>query len=43
MDDVDGRKSVVERLENEDVHAPHLIDVEVASALRRSATRGRFE
>ena len=30
IDAVDGRRSVVERLENEDIHAPHLIDVEVA-------------
>ena len=35
--------SVIERLQNEDIHAPHLIDVEVASALRRLVARDRLE
>ena len=43
IDAVDGRVSVIARLEGEDIHAPHLIDVEVASALRRLVARGRFE
>jgi len=43
IDAVDGRIPVLARLENEDIHAPHLIDVEVASALRRLVAGGRFE
>jgi predicted nucleic acid-binding protein len=30
------------QLEDEDIHAPHLIDVEVASALRRWVARGEM-
>ena len=41
IDAVDGRRSVVERLVDEDIHAPHLIDVEVLSALRRLVARDR--
>lgn len=43
IDAVDGRNSVLGRLGDEDIHAPHLLDVEVASALRRLVARGRFE
>ncbi len=43
IDAVDGRREVIERLAGEDVHAPHLLDVDVASALRRLVAAGRFE
>ncbi len=42
IDAVDGRKQVVDRLVGEDIHVPHLLDVEVASALRRLVSSGRF-
>ena len=42
IDAVDGRRSVIERLVGEDIHAPHLLDVEVASALRRLVVEGRL-
>ncbi len=42
IDVVDGGGSVVERLVEEDIHAPHLLDVEVLSALRRLVAAGRF-
>lgn len=43
IDAVDGRPDVVERLVDEDVHAPHLLDVEVLSALRRLVAAGRLD
>jgi predicted nucleic acid-binding protein len=42
IDAVDGRPEVRERLSGEDLHAPHLLDVEVASALRRLVAGARF-
>ncbi len=42
IDAVDGRPSVVARLAGEDIHAPHLLDSEVVSALRRLERAGRF-
>ncbi len=35
-----GHDGVLRRIQGEDVHAPHLIDVEVASALRRLVAAG---
>lgn len=35
--------AVVERINGEDLHAPHVIDLEVASALRRLAAAGRID
>lgn len=43
IDAVDGRRDVIDRLANEDIHAPHLLDVEVVSALRRLVRAGRFD
>ena len=43
IDAIDGRRAVIERLVGEDIHAPHLLDVEVASALRRFVAEGRFD
>lgn len=43
IDAVDGRRSVIARLADEDVHAPHLLDVEVVSALCRLVAGGRFD
>ena len=43
IDAVDGRRSVLDRLMNEDIHAPHLLDVEVVSGLRRLVATGRFD
>ena len=43
IDAVDGRREVIERLAGEDIHAPHLLDVEVANALRRLVAKGRFD
>lgn len=43
IDAVDGRHAVIERLAGEDVHAPHLLDVEVMSALRRLVAAGRLD
>ena len=43
IDAVDGRRPVLDRLMNEDIHAPHLFDVEVVSGLRRLVAGGRFE
>ncbi len=43
IDAVDGRAEVLDRLAGEDVHAPHLLDVEVASALRRLVGKGRID
>lgn len=43
IDAVDGRRSVLDRLMNEEIHAPHLLDVEVVSALRRLVATGRFD
>ncbi|MDJ0955022.1 MAG: type II toxin-antitoxin system VapC family toxin [Acidimicrobiia bacterium] len=42
IDAVDGRAEVAARLEGADIHAPHLLDVEVASALRRLTGTGRL-
>lgn len=38
-----GNHDVARRIAGEDVHAPHLLDVEVASALRRLAAHGRVD
>ena len=35
LDAVDGRRSVIDRIDGEDLHAPHLLDIEVLSGLRR--------
>lgn len=35
LDAVDGRQSVIDRIDGEDLHAPHLLDIEVLSGLRR--------
>ena len=43
IDAVDGRQAVIGRLVDEDIHAPHLLDVEVASVLRRLVAQGRFD
>ncbi len=43
VDGILGNQTVRERLEGEDVHAPHLLDVEVASALRRLVVAGELE
>ena len=43
IDAVDGRRRVIDRMANEDIHAPHLLDVEVVSALRRLVTAGHFD
>jgi predicted nucleic acid-binding protein len=37
------RPAVVERISGEELHAPDLIDLEVASALRRFAAAGRID
>ncbi len=38
-----GNEAVLRRIAGEDLHAPHLLDVEVASALRRLALAGEIE
>ena len=43
IDAVDGRRSVLDRLMNEDIHAPHLLDVEVVSGLRRLVANERLD
>jgi predicted nucleic acid-binding protein len=43
IDAIDGRPGVIERLADDDIHAPHLIDVEVASALRRLVASDRLD
>jgi len=43
LDAVDGQRGVLDRLAGEDIHAPHLLDVEVASALRRLVATGRVD
>jgi predicted nucleic acid-binding protein len=43
VDAVDGRRRVIDRLMNEDIHAPHFIDIEVVSALRRLVAADRFD
>ncbi len=43
IDAVDGRPAVLDRLASEDLHAPHLLDVEVVSALRRLVAADRFD
>jgi predicted nucleic acid-binding protein len=42
LDAVDGRRSVMDRIDGEDLHAPHLFDVEVLSALRRLVASERL-
>lgn len=42
LDAVDGRQSVIERMDGEDLHAPHLLDVEVLSGLRRLVANERI-
>ena len=41
LDAVDGRRTVIDRIAGEDLHAPHLLDVEVLSALRRLVANER--
>jgi predicted nucleic acid-binding protein len=43
LDAVDGRRAVIDRIEGEDLHAPHLLDVEVVSALRRLVAARRLD
>lgn len=43
IDAVDGRRDVIDRIADEDIHAPHLLDVEVVSALRRLVAAGRLD
>ncbi|MCP3997802.1 MAG: type II toxin-antitoxin system VapC family toxin [bacterium] len=43
IDAVDGRPEVLARLAGQDIHAPHLLDIEVVSALRRLARGGQFD
>jgi predicted nucleic acid-binding protein len=38
-----GSPEVADRLAGEDIHAPHLIDLEVAGALRRLVAEGRVD
>lgn len=43
LDAIDGRRTVIERIRGEDLHAPHLLDIEMLSALRRLVAGGRFD
>ena len=43
VDGVVGDRAVIERLVDEDVHVPHLLDLEVASALRRLVAADEIE
>jgi predicted nucleic acid-binding protein len=43
VDGVIGNQAVRERLADEDVHVPHLLDLEVASALRRLVAAEEIE
>ncbi len=43
VDAVDGNQPVIDRLTGEDIHAPHFLDVEVMSVLRRLVGRGRLD
>lgn len=43
VDGVVGDRAVIERLVDEDVHVPHLLDLEVASALRRLVAAREIE
>ncbi len=43
LDAADGKASVLERIAGEDLHAPHLIDIEVLSALRRLVVAERID
>jgi predicted nucleic acid-binding protein len=43
LDAVDGRQAVIDRIAGEDLHAPHLLDVEVLSALRRLVAGERLD
>lgn len=43
LDAVDGRRAVIDRIDGEDLHAPHLLDVEVLSALRRLVASKRLD
>ena len=42
LDVVDGRQPVIDRIAGEDLHAPHLLDVEVLSAVRRLVANERI-
>ena len=42
VDAVDGRATVIRRLAGHRLHAPHLLDVEVVSAVRRLVSSGRW-
>ena len=42
LDAVDGRRSVIDRIDGEDLHAPHLLDIEVLSGLRRLVASDRL-
>ena len=42
LDAVDGRPSVIDRIDGEDLHAPHLLDIEVLSGLRRLVANERL-
>lgn len=43
IDAVDGSRPVIARLANEDIHVPHLLDVEVLSALWRLVAADRID
>ena len=43
LDAVDGRRSVIDRIDGEGLHAPHLFDVEVLSGLRRLVATDRLD
>jgi len=43
IDAVDGRSEVLARLAGQDIHAPHLLDIEVVSALGRLVRGGQFD
>ena len=43
IDAIDGQPGILERLVDEDIHAPHLINIEVASALRRLVATDRLD
>lgn len=43
VDGVAGHAGVRDRIQDEEIHSPHLLDVEVASALRRLVAGGRVQ
>ena len=43
IDAIDGRQSVIDRITAADIHSPHLLDIEVLSALRRLAATNRID